>query len=108
MLVILLVARIAIRWCADIHTILMTGLTNHISVFSFQNEVRKAVVEFRRSPAFHGMTGFTIPAVTSLVRLVVEVAGMAGSGGVDKIAPSARVRVALRTRKPLMSAAQVE
>ena len=73
MFVILAMTGIAISWRTDVRIVLMAGLTSRISVFSFQFEGRKIVIELRRAPPVHGMTGGAIPAKAALMGLVAAV-----------------------------------
>jgi hypothetical protein len=66
-----------IRSRAFVLLILVTRFTRDIAVSAFEFERGKIVIEFRRGPALRIMTLTAVRAEAAIVRIVVEMAGMA-------------------------------
>jgi hypothetical protein len=106
--IILLVARITIRGRAFELLVDVTGLTSHLGMFTFQLECHKVVVECRGYPAVRSMALAAIGTKAALVRLIVEMTGIAILRGRGELDYTSRIDVTLNTSNTHMLAAKFE
>jgi hypothetical protein len=78
--IILLMAGIAIGWCALEDVVDMAILASHVDMLTIQLEGRQIVVEGGREPAVGGMARATIRTVTANVIIILLMTGIAIGG----------------------------
>ena len=106
--IILLVAGITIRGCTFELLIDVTCLTSQLGMSTFQLECHKVVVEGRWCPAVYSMALTAIGTKAALVRLIVEMTGIAILRCRGKVAYTSRIDMALDTGNTNMLAAELE
>ena len=75
MFIVLFVAGVAVAGCTFVDTVLMALLTFRFNVFAFEFEGSQVVIELCRRPGFSGMAVGAVQAETSLVWLILAMAG---------------------------------
>lgn len=106
--VILLVAGITIRGRSLKHAVLMAFFASDISMFAFQLEVRKVVIEGGILPIVWRVAGTAIHAKLPIVRVVSAMARITISRRVLEISQAACVYVAKNTLNALMPTGQLK
>jgi hypothetical protein len=106
--IILLVARITIRGSPFELLVDVTRLTSHLGMFTFQLECHKVVVECRWCPPIYSVALAAIGTKAALVRLIVEMTGIAILRCRGKVACLSRIDMALDTGDANMLAAEFE
>lgn len=93
--IVLLMTGVTIAGGVFVDAVLVAFFTSHFGMFTFQFEGGEVVVESGGHPTFGGMAGGTVEAKTSLVRVVLAVAGGAILRGIGEIGEGARIQVTL-------------
>lgn len=86
----------------------MAGFTHHVYVFAFEFENREGMIEFCRQPAVFVMTVHTTKSITTFMRFIVVMTGIAILQCHLKIAQPTRIYMTLHTLKSIMPAYDLE
>ena len=86
----------------------MTFFATGFGMCPLQFEVGKVVVELGWFPSIHRMAGCAIPSKSTLMGIVIVVAGIAILQRCLKIADRARIEMTFRTVEPVMFAGDLE
>lgn len=106
--IVLLMTGVTISRRASKDLVLMAGLTSHFGMFAFQLEDRKIVIEFGGCPTVLRMTIHATKSITTVVRLVPLMAGIAILQRHLKITQPTRIHMTLHAWQTHMLTDELE